>query len=520
LGLDKDSVNLSVVFYLGWVLQRIPDFWFVRLGEFMTRLKLWDFCPGLLLGTLVCWVAAGIQASERLNVLLILVDDLRPELGCYGADHIDTPHLDRLASQGILFTRHYVQAPTCGASRYALLTGCYGVYSNQALFQRAASQQRGEAVPISMPEWFRSQGYTTVSVGKVSHHPGGLGGADWNDPQQLEMPDAWDEHLQPVGVWRHPRGIMHGLANGEIRIQPNQTPLFQSAEGDDASYPDGLIAEEAVRQLQRLRLMQRAGQGRSQPFLLAVGLIRPHLPFGAPARYLEPYRARQFPPIPFPDPPTGRTTWHRSAEFMSYGRGGRDPNQDPEFAEEVRRHYAACVTYADAQIGRILDCLRQQGGWDNTVVMLWGDHGFHLGEHAIWGKHSLFEESVRSPLILYHPGLSGPGEQTDFIAQSIDLFPTLCDISNIQTPATVQGVSLLPVLREPGLKGGAAISYLPNAHSLRTDQYRLIEHRDGFCELYDHWGTARETENLAEQLPELLGELRQELARRWPIPKD
>lgn len=480
----------------------------------MTGLKHQGFCLGLL-GMLVFWFASGIKASERLNVLLILVDDLRPELKCYGAEYIDSPNLDRLASQGRLFTRHYVQAPTCGASRYALLTGCYGGYSNQALFQRAALKQQQVAVPISMPEWFRSQGYVTVSVGKVSHHPGGRGGPDWNDPGELEMPDAWDEHLQPVGTWKHPRGIMHGLANGAIRIQPNQTPLFQAAEGDDAIYPDGLITEEAVRQLQRL------GRNRSQPFFLAVGLIRPHLPFGAPVRYLEPYRGRQLPPIPFPHPPTGRTTWHRSGEFMNYHRWGRDPAKDPEFAEEVRRHYAACVSYADAQIGRILDCLNQQGGWNNTIVVLWGDHGFHLGEHSIWGKHSLFEESLRSPLILYHPEISSPGERTDFISQSIDLFPTLCELSNIKTPAPLDGRSLVPVLKEPGLNGGAAISYLANAHSLRTDLFRLIEHRDGFCELYDHRQAAKETENLADQFPELLEDLRQQLRERWPIlPKE
>ena len=192
-------------------------------------------------------------ADRRPNVLLICVDDLRPELACFGVSYIQSPNIDRLASTGRIFRSHYVQAPTCGASRYTLLTGRYGGASNGALFQRAAKMKADpESVPPSMPAWFRQHGYTTVSVGKVSHHPGGRGGKDWDDDTQPEMPDSWDRHLLPAGAWQHPRGWMHGLANGEIRVNAGDMDVFQAVEGPDSIYPDGVSIDEALRQLDQL----------------------------------------------------------------------------------------------------------------------------------------------------------------------------------------------------------------------------------------------------------------------------
>lgn len=450
------------------------------------------------------------NAANPPNVLLILVDDLRPELRCYGIEYIHSPNIDSLASKGRLFTRHYVQAPTCGASRFALLTGRYGPHSNDALFQRARDAQSGREVHLSMPEWFRQHGYQTVSIGKVSHHPGGRGGPDWDDASQPEMPDAWEQHLQPVGPWLHPRGVMHGLANGQIRVSPATMDVFQSYPGDDASYPDGLIVDETLRQIDQLSAQP------TQPFFLAVGLVRPHLPFGAPAKYMEHYHNVTLPPIPHPKKPTGRTTWHRSSEFMSYNRWNRDPNLDSEFADEVRRHYAACVTYADAQVGRIMTKLQDDGMLENTIVVLWGDHGWHLGEHGIWGKHSLFEESLRAPLIIYYPGIPQPDASTDDIVETIDLFPTLCDLAKLPVPSSCTGTSLVPQLRQAPTLARAAVSYTQNARTIRNDQYRLILHRDGYCELYDHKSAKVETQNLAESHPQVVAQLREQLEQRWP----
>ncbi len=201
----------------------------------------------------------GIESiASAPNVLLICVDDLRPELRCFGADYIQSPHIDMLASQGRVFCSHYVQAPTCGASRYTLLTGRYGGTSNHALFQRATKlHDRPDTVSASMPAWFRSQGYTTVSVGKVSHHPGGLGGKNWNDSNEPEMPESWDRHLLPVGDWQHPRGWMHGLANGEIRGNAKDMDVFQSVDGPDSRYPDGISVHEGVRQRTELAAAEK-----------------------------------------------------------------------------------------------------------------------------------------------------------------------------------------------------------------------------------------------------------------------
>ncbi len=463
----------------------------------------------LALGLAFISCATVAVADTKPNVLVLCVDDLRPELACFGVSHIRSPNIDRLAAAGRAFHNHYVQAPTCGASRFTLLTGCYGGASNSALFQRAAKIKADpDSVQPSMPAWFRQHGYTTVSVGKVSHHPGGWGGEDWDDETRLEMPDSWDRHLLPVGAWQHPRGWMHGLANGEIRVSAGDMDVFQAVEGPDSVYPDGISVDEALRQLGQLT------SDSQKPFFLAVGILRPHLPFGCPARYLEPYRDAQLPPISHPAKPAGRTTWHASGEFMKYNRWGRNPNEDIEFALEVRKHYAACVSYADAQVGRMMAKLDQTGAADNTIVILWGDHGWHLGEHAIWGKHALFEESLRSPLIVSYPDIKKPGESTNSIVETLDVFPTLCDLASLPMPDFVHGVSLRSLLENPASPGHPAISYGGKSKTIRTDTHRLIVHDDGFVELYDHASPEKETNNIAESDPALVKELLTRLENR------
>ncbi len=458
---------------------------------------------------LVMTSVSPVAADEKPNVLLICVDDLRPELACFGVPYIHSPNIDRLASKGRIFRRHYVQAPTCGASRYTLLTGRYGGASNGAIFQRAeALKNDPQSVPPSMPAWFRQNGYTTVSVGKVSHHPGGRGGSDWNDDAQPEMPNSWDRHLLPAGPWQHPRGWMHGLANGEIRRNAGDMDVMQALDGPDTIYPDGVSINEALRQMDQLT------SASEKPFFLAVGILRPHLPFGAPAKYLKPYVNAELPPTPHPTKPEGKTTWHGSSEFMKYNRWNRNPNTDAEFAIEVRKHYAACVSYADAQVGRLLERLQQAGAAENTIVILWGDHGWHLGEHAIWGKHALFEESLRSPLIISYRGISKPGEPTDSMVETLDLFPTLCEIAELPHPDFVHGVSLRPLLDDPAAAGHPAIAYRSAARTIRSDTHRLILHKDGYAELYDHKSAAGETKNVADAHPSLVKELTKQLEQR------
>lgn len=464
----------------------------------------------LLLLSLLLLAFHNATAAEiaKKNVLLLCIDDLRPDLKSFGVDYIHSPNIDRLANTGRAFHRHYVNAPTCGASRYTFLTGRYGSSSNQALFARAKDLKSPDAtVPPTMPEWFRNNGYTTVSVGKVSHHPGGWGGEDWYDNNTLELPEAWNRQLMPTGLWKHPRGAMHSLAHGEIKpigsFSKHKVDAFQSVKGADTIYHDGLIGEAGVQQLKDLAQSDK-------PFFLAVGFIKPHLPFGSPARYMEPYKDVDLPAIPYSEKPDWKSTWHKSGEFFQqYHHYGKDPRQDSEYANEVRRHYLACVTYVDKMVGDILNTLEESGRADDTIVVLWSDHGWNLGEHAIWGKHNLFEEALRSPLIISTPGMMHAGDKTDAIVETTDLFPTLCELNGLEIPDFVHGVSLLPALEDPKDKGHPAYSYYRNAQTIRTERYRLTLHKDGYAELYDHQSPERESLNIAEKYPQQVEALKQ-----------
>ena len=254
----------------------------------------------------------------------------------------------------------------------------------------------------------------------------------------------------------------------------------------------------------------------NKPFFLAVGIIRPHLPFGAPAKYMKHYRESKLPDTPHPKTPEGKTTWHGSGEFMKYNRWKRNTNTDAEFAIKVRKHYADCVTYADAMVGRLLVRLDELKLRENTIIVLWGDHGWHLGEHAIWGKHALFEESLRSPLIISHSGLANPGKATRAMVETLDIFPTICELTGLKAPAGLNGQSLVPILKNPATKGHPAYAYKRGVQTIRTDTRRLIAHKSGQLELYDHTSSAGETKNLAEAQPEKAAALLKQLRARLP----
>ena len=463
----------------------------------------------VLLSILFLFNCQTNKVVPKPNILLICIDDLRPDLQSFGAKHIFSPNIDQLAQNGVSFQNHYVNAPSCGPSRYTLLTGQYGSPQNNALFLRAQEIQKGNKnTDPSMPEWFKNNGYTTVSVGKVSHHPGGRGGKDWNDSTTIEIPKAWDKHLMPIAEWQHPRGMMHGLAYGEIRKNAKDMDIYQSSEGDDMIYPDGAIVNAGLKQLKAL------SNNTNKPFLLAIGIIKPHLPFGAPKTYYDQYKNIDFPKIAHPRKPKGKTTWHGSGEFMKYNRWGKNPNKDSIFALEIRKHYAACVSYADAQVGKIMHELKRTGQDKNTIVVLWGDHGWHLGEHSIWGKHSLFEESLHSPMIISYPGLQKKGANTKAVVATLDIFPTLCELTGLTPPNFTKGKSLKLILENPTKEGHPAIAYTSKASTIRTKTHRLILHKDGFIELYDHTSPEKETNNIAVSQPELVATLKQELLQK------
>lgn len=439
--------------------------------------------------------------AAKPNVLLICVDDLRPDLKSLGVEHIHSPAMDSLVDSGRAFTSHYVQAPTCGASRYALLTGKYATKSpqrgNGALESIAKDADKQ---PYSLPRQFRENGYRTVSIGKVSHYPGGLGGKDWNDPKKIEMPGSWDLSMIPTGPWGTPEKAMHGYANGVPR--GSGTPVSEHKEGGDMVYNDAWITREALTQMDALA-------GKDQPFFLAVGIIKPHLPFACPKSYLDLYKGAKLAPIPHPQKPEGLSTWHASGEFRRYASNGRDPWKDPAYADELRISYAACVSYTDAQVAQLLARLEKLGLKENTIVVLWGDHGWHLGEHAVWGKHTLFEESLHSPLVIRAPGMAKPGAKSKAIVETVDIYPTLCELAGVAKPDGLSGKSLVGQLKEPSSESGDAFAYWQNAETIRTSQYRLIRHNSKplSYELYDHTGTDGETTNLAAEKPNVVKEL-------------
>jgi iduronate 2-sulfatase len=462
------------------------------------------FILSLLVLVLVLVLGINAQSEKQKNILLICIDDLRPELASFGAEYIHSPNIDQLAKKGRPFLNHFVNAPSCGPSRYTLLTGTYGPVGNDALFQRAKLITKADnETPLTIPEWFKKHGYTTVSVGKVSHHPGGLGRTDWNNNQVIEIPNAWHRNLMPVGPWQHPRGAMHGLANAMVRSKEKGTmPVYEAAAHENDTYPDDLITKQTLMELETL------DSTADKPFFLAVGIIKLHLPFGAPQKYVDLYDKVSFPENPYPNKPQGKTTWHESGEIKQYNFWGKDLTSDSDFALEVRKYYAACVSYADAQVGKILKKLEETGADKNTIVVLWGDHGWNLGEHGIWGKHNLFDVALKSPLIIYTPGLIQPGEKAMGIVETLDIFPTLCDLTRLPKADFSQGSSLIAMLENPIQSGHAAVSYLQNAQSIRVPRYRLIAHDDDYIELYDYESPEKENQNIADEHPEKVAELK------------
>jgi iduronate 2-sulfatase len=467
-----------------------------------------------------CDSRADAQDSARPNVLLICVDDLRPELGCYGAEQIQSPNIDSLAAEGRRFDRHYVQVAACGPSRCSLLTGRRVLHSWDA-WGAARKLKTEPAQPVSLAHLFHRNGYRTVCIGKISHQPGGV-----MDPQQTihEVPFSWDRAFAPIGVWKDPWGAFFCYADGSVRLygygrNRSDTPAFEMADVSDDGYADGLNAAAAIEQLGELKRQDK-------PFLLAVGFYKPHLPHNAPKKYWDLYdRAKIGLPPNFHsatniDP---KISLHQSYELTTHYKwpGGLGKISE-EQAIHQRHAYFACVSYVDAQIGKVLDEYRRLGLDKNTIVVLWGDHGWHLGEHRIFCKATNYEIATRSPLIIRTPGMAQAGEAASGLVETVDLYPTLADLCRLPEPADLAGQSLRPLLADPQHPGkdGALSNYRLNGHggsALRTDRWRLVEWihlKTGErtqVELYDHRTDPRETNNVAADHPQVVQRLLKQL---------
>lgn len=415
---------------------------------------------------LIVLLFSGSTAKATNNVLFIAVDDLRPELKCYGGTHMVTPNIDRLANAGRVFRHHYVSVPTCGASRYALMTGKRPTTTldtqNQAFDQLPASEG---SVPETFAHLFRRNGWRTICLGKISDEPDGfvwntsaaLGGSDRGrtNVARAEARFSWDEIVFGHGKWGARANPIFNYGNGAGRTA-DVSPAYEIGTNlMDEGYLDGQIANAAVAKLQELK------QDGSR-FLLAVGFFRPHLPFNAPKTYFDLYDPTRLPgPLPSAAPAGAIPgTVSQSGELNNYNHGyyPGDPgtHTDDQYRRRLRWAYFASVSYVDAQIGKVLDALEALGLAKNTIVVLWGDNGWCLDDYNLLGKHIVLERGVHCPLIIRTPQMPFPGRATDGIVEAIDIYPTLTKLCGLAPPALINGTSLIPMLNNPDAreKGG------------------------------------------------------------------
>ncbi len=456
-------------------------------------------------------LTASAVAAERPNVLLITIDDLRNDLGALGAPHAKTPSLDSFAATARIFSNHYVNVPTCGASRCALLRGRYpdkpAFLDNDAMKSTRSAWARR-----SLPALFRQGGYRTLALGKITHYPGGLTGRDWADGSP-ELPGAWDRSWVPESPWKNPRAMMHGYANGAPRI-PGKTPAWEAHDGPDTAYPDAWVANEAVKTLGELADSDR-------PWFFAVGFFKPHLPFAAPSRWFGLHAAGiPAPPAKALAKPTWPSSWHGSRELLGNYASPTGKSPDDAQAAKLRQAYAAATSYMDAQLGRVLDALQRTGLHRNTMVVVWSDHGYLLGEHGIWGKHCLFERALLCPLIIRVPGQRAPGTTSRAVVETVDIMPTLADWCGLATPADADGRSLRPQIENPSAASEKpAVSFWGNRRSIRDDRWRLTIRGAKALdeELYDYKDDPWETRNHAARHPKVVVRLRERL-EKMPQP--
>ncbi len=438
--------------------------------------------------SLALWASLGFCAGGeepgRPNVLFIAVDDLRPEILSFGSPDAVTPNIDKLAAAGVHFRRAYCMVPTCGASRASLMTSIRPARNRFVTHLAYAEKEAPDAKPLHT--YFKESGFHTVSLGKIFHHPD-------------DHEDGWSEK-----PWRA-RGGAYATEEAKRVAKPDakgvlRGPATEAGDVEDAFYPDGRTAAMAVEKL-------REGARRGGPFFLAVGFVKPHLPFAAPAKYWELYDGKT---VRMPDnyfAPKGAPgiSIHQSGELRAYADVPKTGLIPEPLALRLIHGYHACVSYVDAQVGAVLGELDRLGLRDNTVVVLWGDHGWNLGEHTLWCKHSCYETSLRAPLIVSAPGREGSatGGSSSALVEFIDIYPTLCELAGLPVPGHVEGKSLVPVLKDPAAAHkDVAISRFTAGDTIRSDRFRYTIYTDKAGTitarmLYDHEVDPDENTNIA-----------------------
>ncbi|MDY0169351.1 MAG: sulfatase [Thermoguttaceae bacterium] len=458
--------------------------------------------------------SASADSPRRPNVLFLISDDLNNAVGCYGHPLVETPNIDRLAARGVRFQRAYCQFPLCGPSRNSMLTGLYpnssGILQNARIFRQTIPSHD------SLPQAFRREGYFAARIGKLYHYnvPRSVGTDGHDDP------GSWELELNPAGVDRmeeepHIFSLVPGQFGGTLS--------WYASPKSDEHHTDGMLAADAE------WVLERCARQKDRPFFLAVGFFRPHTPYVAPKPYFDLHPKQKMPLA---------VVLEQSQANLPLAALGSYKREQDKLTDELRREciqaYFASTTFMDAQVGHVLDALKRLGLAENTIVVFTSDHGYHLGEHGLWQKMSLFEESARVPLVIAAPGVAVEGGVCEAPVGLVDLYPTLAALCNVAAPDNLQGQSLVPMLKDPAEPGrGWALTQVTRGgrqtgrffgYSLRTPRWRYTEWAEGEQgrQLYDHDADPQEQVNLAddpahaETIAELSRKLRDAVAQSFP----
>ena len=368
------------------------------------------------------------------NIILIIVDDLRPELEVYGNNIIKTPHINALAQDGMIFKNAYCNVPVCGASRASMLTGLRPNNNRFLTFKTKISEDAPKA--ITFPKLLKSKGYNTFSYNKVAHH-------------KYDAKGSWNQEWYPYLKNGTTKASFIGWKDYQLEsnridlINNNPTAVSERVDGDDTIYFDGQTTQKVISDLNEL-------QNSNTPFFMAVGYVKPHLPFNAPSKYWDLYKENNI-TLPvnhiFPES-VPKVANHKWGELRSYNKIPKEGPIDDGMAKHLIHGYYACVSYIDAQIGKLVDTLKQLDVYDDTYIMLVSDHGWSLSEHGLWAKHSNFEKALKIPFIIKGPGVK-KGSITENYMELIDIYPTICDLTEIEKPQNIDGNSFLETLNKP-----------------------------------------------------------------------
>ena len=456
-------------------------------------------------------VNRGLSSSrQKPNVLFIAVDDLRPELGCYGDKTVKSPNIDQLAKSGVVFNRAYCQQAVCSPSRTSLMTGrrpnTTKVWDLKTHFRTTIPDV------VTLPQYFKNNGYHTQSIGKIYHDPASAQDAiSWSAPEILAVTKREGKYVLPSNLQKNSAKA----ASSELADVP------------DNGYIDGQVANQALEVLRKVK---------DKPFFLAVGFRRPHLPFSAPKKYWDMYNREDIAlpvqkSLPENIPPFAA---HHNEELSGYSDIGVNNLIADAKTRELLHGYYAAISYTDAQIGKVLAELDRLNLTKNTIIVLWSDHGFHLGEKGLWAKSTNYELDTRVPLIIAAPEKK-QGIKSDGLVELVDLYPTLADLVGLQIPDSLEGTSLVPLLAKPNQPWKSAVfSQFPRpwiykgapdlmGYAMRTDRYRYVEWRDfktaevKAMELYDHQTDPAEVNNIADVPANavLVKKLKQQLNNGW-----